>query len=71
VYISGVALLQGIWLIVFLAELNKLQLWGVDVGKMYLEATIKKGLYIVGGPEFGSLEVHSLVIDQALYGLRS
>jgi hypothetical protein len=68
---SGVVLLRCIRLIVFLAELNKLQLWGADVGNAYLEATIKEKVYIVGVPEFGSLEGHSLVIDCALYGLRS
>jgi hypothetical protein len=68
---SGVVLLQGIRLIVFLAELKKLQLWGADVGNAYIEATTKEKFYIVGGPELGSLEGHSLVIDCALYGLRS
>jgi hypothetical protein len=38
---SGVVLLRDIWLIVFKAELNKLQLWGADVGNAYLEATTK------------------------------
>ena len=28
-------------------------------------------MFIVGGPEFGSLEGHTLLIDRALYGLRS
>jgi hypothetical protein len=48
-----------------------LQLWGADVGNAYLEATTKEKVYIVGGPEFGSLEGHSLVIDCALYALSS
>jgi hypothetical protein len=63
--------LRGILLNVLLAELNKLKLWGVDVGNAYLEATIKEKVYVVGGPEFGSLEGHSLVIDCSLYGFRS
>jgi hypothetical protein len=42
-----------------------LKLWGADEAK-----TIKK-VYIVGGPEFGSLEGHTLFVDKALYGLRS
>jgi hypothetical protein len=63
--------LRGIRLIVFLAELNKLQLWGADVDNAYLEAATKEKVYIDGGPEFGSLEGHSLVIDRALYGLES
>jgi hypothetical protein len=68
---SGVVSLRGMPLIEFLAELNKLQLWGADVGNAYLESSAKEKDYIVGGPEFGSLEGHSLVIDCALYGLRS
>jgi hypothetical protein len=68
---SGVAFLQGIWLIEFLAELKKLQLWGADVYIAYLEATTKEKLYVVGGPEFGSLEGQSLVIDCSLCVLRS
>jgi hypothetical protein len=43
----------------------------VDVGNAYLEAKTKEKVYIVGGPEFISLQGHSLVIACALYGLRS
>jgi Reverse transcriptase (RNA-dependent DNA polymerase) len=68
---SGVVSLRGIRLIVFLAELNSLELWGADVGNAYLEAKTKENVYIVGGPEFGSLEGHTLLVDKALYGLRS
>jgi hypothetical protein len=60
---SGVVMLIGIRLIVFLGKLNALQLWGADVGNAYLEAKTKEKVYIVGGPEFGSLEGHVLVID--------
>jgi hypothetical protein len=68
---SGVVSLRGIRSIVFLAELNKFQLWRADVGNAYLESTTKEKVYIVGGPEFRSLEGHSLVIDCAQYGLRA
>jgi Reverse transcriptase (RNA-dependent DNA polymerase) len=68
---SGVVSLRGIRLIVFLAELNSLELWGADVGNAYLEAKTKEKVYIVAGPEFGKLEGHTLLIDKALYGLRS
>jgi hypothetical protein len=33
---SGVVSLRGIRLIVFLAEINQLELWGADVGNAYL-----------------------------------
>jgi Reverse transcriptase (RNA-dependent DNA polymerase) len=68
---SGVVSLRGIRLTVFLAELNNLTLWGADVGNAYLEAKTREKVYIVGGPEFGALEGHTLVIVKALYGLRS
>jgi hypothetical protein len=68
---SGVVSLRGIRLVVFLAELNALELWGADVGNAYLEARTKEKVYIIGGPEFGALEGHTLLIDKALYGLRS
>jgi hypothetical protein len=68
---SGVVSLRGIRLVIFLAELNRLELWGADVGNAYLEANTKESVYIVGGPEFGALEGHTLIIFKALYGLRS
>jgi Reverse transcriptase (RNA-dependent DNA polymerase) len=68
---SGVVSLCGIWLIVFLAELNSLELWGADVGNAYLEALTKVKVYIIGGPEFGDLAGHTLLIFKALYGLWS
>jgi Reverse transcriptase (RNA-dependent DNA polymerase) len=55
----------------FLAELNKLQLWATDIGNAYLEAYTSKKVYITAGPEFGDREGHILVISKALYGLRS
>jgi hypothetical protein len=39
---SGVASICGIRLVVFLAELNSLDLWGADVGNEYLEAKTKE-----------------------------
>jgi Reverse transcriptase (RNA-dependent DNA polymerase) len=68
---SGAVSLCGIRLIVFLAELNGLELWGADVGAAYLEAKTEEKVYIVSGPEFGPLEGHTLLIDKALCGLRS
>ena len=55
----------------FLFELNKLVLWMADVGNAFLEAMTKEMLYIVAGPESRPLEGHILIVDKALYGLRS
>ena len=67
---SGVISLRNLRLVMFLAELNNLQLWGADVGNTYLQAHTKK-LYIVGGPEFEALPGHVLVLHKALCGTRS
>ena len=54
-----------------LSELNEMLLWMADAGNAYLKAWTKERLYIVAGPEFGPLEGHILIVDKALYGLRS
>ena len=56
---------------IFLAELNGLAIHGADVGNAYLEARTKEKVYIIGGTGFGELEGHTMIIDKALYGLKS
>jgi hypothetical protein len=68
---SGVVTLQGLRLLVFLAELNDLQIWATDIGNEYLEALTSKKVCIVAGPKFGNCQGHVLIIYKALYGLRS
>ena len=68
---SGVVSLRGLRLVVFLAELNGLALWGADVGYAYLLAKTQEKVYIIAGPEFGDIQGHTLIVDKALYGLRS
>ena len=68
---SGVVSLRGLRLLIFLAELNKLETWATDIGNAYLEATTSEKVYIVAGPEFGERRGHTLVIHKALYGLRT
>ena len=68
---SGVVSLRSLRFVMFLAELNDLQLWGADVGNAYLQALTKEKLYIVAGPEFEELQHHVLVMYKALYGTRS
>jgi hypothetical protein len=67
---SGVVSLQRIQLIIFLAEVNKVELWGADVGNTYLEALTKEKVYIIAGPEFGDLAGQTFLILKALYSLR-
>jgi hypothetical protein len=47
---SGVFSLRGIRLVVFLAELSFLELWGADICNAYLEAKTKEKVHISGGP---------------------
>ena len=55
---SSVVSLKGLRLVVFLAELNDLEIWCTDIGNAYLEAYTKEKVCIIAGPEFGDLEGH-------------
>ena len=68
---SSVVSLRGLKIVLFIAELNKLEVWNTDIGNAYLEAYTEEKLYILAGPEFGKREGHYLIIRRALYGLRS
>ena len=55
-----------------MAKLNGLSVCAGDIGNAHLNATSSELLFIVAGPEFGpELEGKRLIIDKALYGLRS
>ena len=64
---SGVVSLRGLRILVFLAKLNGLETWSIDIGNAYLEAETKEKVYIIAGPEFGELEGHILITFKALY----
>ena len=68
---SGVASLRSLRIVCFLAELNGLEVTGGDIGNAYLEAYTKEKVCFRAGPEFGALAGHLLMIDKALYGLRT
>jgi hypothetical protein len=57
--------------LLFIAELNHLQMWATDVGNAYLEAKTTEKVYVIAESEFGDLEGHVLIIIKALYGLRT
>ena len=46
---SGVAPLRGLHMIIFLAELNQLDMWATDIGNAYLEAKTSEKVYITTG----------------------
>ena len=68
---SGVASLRSLRIVCFLAELNGLEITGGDIGNAYLEAFMKEKVCTCAGPEFGPLEGHMLIVEKALYGLRT
>ena len=68
---SGIVSLDGVRTVMFLAELNDLQLCAADIGNAYLESKTREKLAIIAGPEFGELEGHTLVVYKALYGTRT
>ena len=68
---SGVVSLRSLRMVVFLSQLNDLEIWGADVGKAYLEAYTDEKLCIIAGPEFREIQGHLLIMIKALYGTRS
>jgi Reverse transcriptase (RNA-dependent DNA polymerase) len=72
---SSVVSLRGIRLLVFITQLNGLVVWSTNVGNAYLETSYtKEKVYIIAGPEFAPFGLeggHILLIDRALYGLKS
>ena len=65
---SGVVSLRSLRMVVFLSQLNDLEIWGADVGNAYLEAYTDEKLCIIAGPEFKELQDHLLIMIKALYG---
>ena len=57
---SGVVSLRNLRLVIFLGNLNNLDIRGADIGNAYLEAFTDEKLYIVAGIEFKSLKDTSL-----------
>ena len=68
---SSVATLHSLCIVVFLAELNGLNLMQGDIRNAYLESYTQEKVYFVAGPEFGQDAGHTFIIDKALYGLHS
>ena len=68
---SGVVSLRHLRLVIFLGELNNLELWGADIGNTYLEPYTHEKLFIITGPEFEELDGFILIFNKALCGLKS
>jgi len=68
---SSVVSLRGLRTVIFIAELNNMNIWTTDVGNAYLEATTSEKNYIVASSCFGEKEGHTLLIRKDLYGLKT
>ena len=66
---SGIVSLRGLRLVIFLAEINGLETWAIDVGNV-LEPKTREKVYIIAGSKFAEQHGHTLVIYKALYGLK-
>ena len=69
--VSGVVSLTSLHLVMFLAQLNQLELWGTDTGNAYLEAWTKEKIFVAAGLEFDELEGPIFMMVKTLYGTRS
>ena len=72
-YYSSVVSLRSMRIVIFLSELNELELCSGDIGNAYLEAYTKEKVCFIGGKEFAPYghEGHLLIIVKALYGLKT
>lgn len=69
---SSVVSMEAMRLGFMLAKLNGLVACAGDVGNAFLYGTTREKVYIIAGPEFGpKLEGKRLIIDKALYGLKT
>ena len=69
---SSVVSMEAVRLGFIMAKMNKLMVCAGDVGNAFLYGKTKEKVYIVAGPEFGpDLEGKRLIIDKALYGLKT
>ena len=69
---SGVVSMETVRICFTLAKLNRLNVFAGDIGNVYLYDKTKEKVYVIAGPEYGEkLQGKMLLIDKALYGLKS
>ena len=66
---SSVATLCSLRIVIFLAELNGLNLMQGDVCNVYLVLYTQEKVYFITGPEFGHHAGNTFIIEKALYRL--
>jgi hypothetical protein len=68
---SSVVSRDSVRIALLIASLNELEVLACDIQNAYLTADCREKIYIIAGPEFGSLEGSIMIIRKALYGLKS
>ena len=68
---SSVVSRDSVRLVLLMAALNDVPLLAADIGNAYLNATCREKIYTTAGAEFGDLQGKVLIIERALYGLKS
>ena len=66
-----VTALRSLRMVVFLPQLNNLEIWEADVNNAYPEAYTDEKLCVIAGPELKELQGHFLTMVKALYGTHS
>ena len=68
---SSVVARDSVRILLMVAALNDLDIEGADIENAYLTAPCREKVWMYGGIEFGELSVKVLIIEKALYGLKS
>ena len=68
---SSVVSRETVRIALLLAALNDLDVCAADIGNAYLNAPCKEQIWVTAGPEFGENAGKPMIIERALYGLKS
>ena len=68
---SSVVSRESVRIMLTLAALNEVDILCCDIQNAYLTAKCREKIYTVAGPEFGSEEGSIMIVEMALYGLKS
>lgn len=68
---SSVVSRDSVRIMLMIAALNELDVEGADIENAYLTAPCREKVWMRGGIEFGDLEGEILIVEKALYGLKS
>ena len=68
---SSVVSRDSVRIILMIAALNNLDIESADIENAYLTAPCREKVWLRGGIEFGDLQDEILIVEKALYGLKS